>query len=213
MPGRPRSSEPWITSSRLPRSGETSSSSGIHGARPRTPVTRGSSAAEIATAPPIEKPSRSFGPAPVASIAARQSSVQSSSRRQERIRYRTSANASSGEVRGNPPDEPFERGAPDPGDLLLPAAAEADTAAVAAAFVTRSSAPVGRRRGAVTSSLRPRLWPRPRTGSARSPCGGRRAASRSGGAASARRGRARGRARSSPGPPAGSRNRIVPQAA
>ena len=36
-PGRGRSSEPWITSSRRPRSGSTESWSGIHGARPSTP--------------------------------------------------------------------------------------------------------------------------------------------------------------------------------
>ncbi len=85
MPGSQRSRDPWKTSRRFPAIGASSSRSGIQGASPITPSTRGSSAAEIATAPPIENPTSRTGPA-VAAIAARQSSMHRSSTRHDLTR-------------------------------------------------------------------------------------------------------------------------------
>ena len=99
IPGSQRSSAPWTIASRRPSSVETSSRSGIHGASPITVVTRGWSAAAIATAPPIEKPSSasSSAPSPTASErAARQSSMHHVSRFHDLIRYRTSTNETAG---------------------------------------------------------------------------------------------------------------------
>ena len=96
MPGSQPSSEPCRTSSRLPRSGSSASRSGIHGASPSTRSTDGSSAAAIATAPPIEKPSKAVCAPSASRIAARASSMQLSSRRHDLTRYRTSTKRSSG---------------------------------------------------------------------------------------------------------------------
>jgi hypothetical protein len=63
-----------MMSSRLPRNGSSESRSGIQGASPSTHSTDASSAAEIATAPPIEKPSSSVRRAASACTAARESS-------------------------------------------------------------------------------------------------------------------------------------------
>ncbi len=96
MPGSQRSSMPWITANRRPRSVSSPSRSGIHGASPRTVATGGSSAARIATAPPMEKPRSKVRGAPAAQTAARASATHRSIRFHDLIRYFTSATPSSG---------------------------------------------------------------------------------------------------------------------
>ena len=59
MPGSQRSSAPWSTSSRRPRSGSRTAGRGATARGRARASTDGSSAAAIATAPPIEKPSSS----------------------------------------------------------------------------------------------------------------------------------------------------------
>ena len=117
MPGSQRSSEPWRTSRRLPASGERSSRSGIHGARPSTRSTPGWSAAADRDR------------------AAHREAEQQRARRAGRLdrgprvldaeveplpRLDPVAHLAEAELREprrEPLDEPFERGAPGAGDL------------------------------------------------------------------------------------------------
>ena len=94
--GQPAIERAVETSCRFPRSGSNDKRSGIHGASPTTRSTDASSATEIATAPPIEKPSSNVRSAPTAWTAARASSTHDSRRRHDFTRYRTSANTNCG---------------------------------------------------------------------------------------------------------------------
>ena len=96
-PGSQRSSDPWSTARRRPRSGSSESRSGIQGASPTTRSTDGSPAAAIATAPPIENPSSSVRAR--AGLVARPRARprrSRSSRFHDLMRYRTSTNARCG---------------------------------------------------------------------------------------------------------------------
>ncbi len=75
-----------MTEKRRPRRPSRGSWGGIQGAKPTTFSTDGSEAASIATAPPIEKPSRNIRSPPTASIAARASSTHKGRRRQDLTR-------------------------------------------------------------------------------------------------------------------------------
>ena len=147
MPGSQRSSEPWSTRSRRPRSGSSESRSGSHGARPSTVATDGAPAACTATAPPIEKPSRSVRPAPSASIASSASSTHRSSRFHDLIRYLTSPNASDGKrgasARASHSSEALH--VPSTSPAWPPFTQTTTAAAATGGPVTRSSAPLGSR--------------------------------------------------------------------
>ena len=145
MPGSQRSSEPWITSNRFPRRVSRLSRSGIQGASPRTASTVGSAAAWIATAPPIEKPSRSVRGAPVSSTAAIASATHQSICFHDLIRYFTSAKPSSGNSRASLRTSHSIDALQVPATSPLCPPFTQTIAACAAGPVTRISAPVARR--------------------------------------------------------------------